>query len=55
VRDAFIVKTHFSFKSVELKTDGNRQTQASQTVISNDAVMMLDDTETEGGKVCDIM
>jgi hypothetical protein len=59
VRDAFIVKTRFSFKSIELKSGGNRQTQAPQAVISNDTVMVLDDTghstETERGKVCDIM
>lgn len=55
----FHYKNHFSFKSVELNADRNRQSQPSETVRSDDTVMVVEDTdhpaEAVGGEVGEIM
>jgi hypothetical protein len=55
----FLYKNHFCFKSIELNTDRNRQTQPSETVTSDDTVVVIEDTgrpaEAGGGEVCEIM
>jgi hypothetical protein len=41
----FYYKNYFSFQSIELNTDRNRQTQPSETVTSDDTVMVTEDTD----------